>query len=152
MSGGNANESSDFAPHARASRSAALQSRTAGSKDESPGEAIHQSTLLTSSGADGSTIRGCATEFREGLRCASASVPVRFLAHVVCRDFMDDPGNGCEVCSDVMLETVFANVAQQFLHVGNLDDSGAAECFQRIIGESPFADVAADHAILIVGR
>src|SRR5271156_1455788 len=78
-------------------------------------------------------------------------MPVGFPAHVVCRDFMDDPGNRCEVCSDVMLETVFANVAQQFLHVGNLDDSGAAECFQRIISKASFPYVAADHAVLIVG-
>src|SRR5580693_9563330 len=49
-----------------------------------------------------------------------------------------------------MLEAVFTNVTQQFLHVRNFHHTGAAESFQRIVGKSPFADVTANHSILIV--
>ena len=52
----------------------------------------------------------------------------------------------------VMLETVFADVVQQLLHLRNFDHAGAAESIQRIVGESAFADVAAHLAGGVVGR
>ena len=48
-------------------------------------------------------------------------VPAQILA--CCVD--DGIAYGGEICRDVMLETVLANVSQQFLHLGNFDDTSA---------------------------
>ena len=56
-----------------------------------------------------------------------------------------------QVGRDVVLEAVFADVAQQALQVGDADYAGAAEGVERIVGEFAFADVAADLAFAVVG-
>src|SRR6202167_1107044 len=85
-----------------------------------------------------------------GLLRASASVPVRVPLHIVRRYFVHNSRNGRKVRGNVMFETVFTNVTQQFLHARNLDHSGAAEGLQRIISEPAFAHVAANHAVLVI--
>src|SRR5665213_4151218 len=51
-----------------------------------------------------------------------------------------------------MLESVFADVAQQFLHFGNANHSGPAERFERVVGKLAFSNIAGDGAFAIVGR
>ena len=51
-----------------------------------------------------------------------------------------------------MFEAALADVAEEFLQVRNLDDAGAAKCFQRIVGKLSFADVAADFSFTVIGR
>src|SRR5579863_5854417 len=146
MSGGNAHEARDFSIDAWASWGAALRSRAAGSEDESHCGAIHESAPTHDqqcSRSEDPYIWRCGC--RHSSRLASAPVPVRIPAHVVCCYFMDDSSDGGKVRGDVMLEAVFADVTQQLLHVRNLDDSCAAEGFQRIIGKASFAHIATDH-------
>src|ERR1700691_2238351 len=83
-----------------------------------------------------------------GLLSGSASVPVRVPLHIVRRCFVHNSRDGRKVRGDVMFETVFTNVTQQFLHVRNLDHTGAAESLQRLIFESAFTHVAANTAVL----
>src|SRR5208283_6234007 len=51
-----------------------------------------------------------------------------------------------------MLESVLANVMQQFLQPGNLHNAHAAKSIQRIVGEVALTDIAANHSRGIVGR
>ncbi len=46
----------------------------------------------------------------------------------------------------VMLKSVFADVMQEFLHIGDFHHARAAKCFQRIIREAPFTGIAANLA------
>ena len=41
-----------------------------------------------------------------------------------------------KLAGDVVFEAVLADVAQQRLHAGNLDDAGAAEGAERVVGEA----------------
>ena len=56
-----------------------------------------------------------------------------------------------EVRSHVMLEAFAADVLEKLLQLWNLRHACAAESFQRIVGESACAGVAADHAAPVVG-
>src|SRR5262245_47707347 len=51
---------------------------------------------------------------------------------------------------DVVLEAVFADVAEEFLEVVDLDHARAAEGIQRVVGELALANVALDAAFHIV--
>jgi len=51
-----------------------------------------------------------------------------------------------------MFETVFTDVAQQFLQSGNFHYAGAAKRFERIVSEAAAASVATDISVRIVGR
>ena len=73
----------------------------------------------------------------------SLFVPVHRPAEVFAGGLVDGGGGGGEVGGDVVLEAVLADVAQQLLHVGDLDHAGAAEGVERIVGEGALADVAA---------
>ena len=59
---------------------------------------------------------------------------------------MDGGGGGGEAGGDVVLEAVLADVAEELLHVGDLDDAGSAEGVERVVGEGALADVAFDLA------
>src|SRR5579863_5033359 len=48
-----------------------------------------------------------------------------------------------------MFVAVFADVTEKFLHFGDFHHAGAAEGFERVVGEFSFANVAADHAFAI---
>src|SRR5580658_5631781 len=63
------------------------------------------------------------------------AVPIRLPAEVAHSRFADGGVHCGEIRRDVMLEAVLANVMQQLLHFGNFDDAGAAESFERIVGE-----------------
>src|SRR4051794_40578886 len=52
----------------------------------------------------------------------------------------------------MMFKTLFADVVQQPLHLGNLDHTGAAERVQTIIGEAALTDIAAHSTRSVVGR
>ena len=43
----------------------------------------------------------------------------------------------------MMLESVFTDVMQKFLHLRNLDHASAAESVERIISEAAFTNIAA---------
>src|SRR5579872_3876540 len=51
-----------------------------------------------------------------------------------------------------MLESVLADVVQQFLQMRNLYHPNAAECIQRVAGEFSLADIAANYSGDVVGR
>src|SRR5260370_22509714 len=92
------------------------------------------------------------------LQFASASgygsflpVEVSFPAEIIVGGFVECGGYAREICGDVMFVAVFADVAEQFLHFRNFHHAGAAESFQRVVGEFSFADVAADHAFAVDG-
>ena len=57
------------------------------------------------------------------------------------------PATVGEVGGDVVLEAVLADVAEQLLQARDFDHAGAAESFERIVGERALADVAADLAV-----
>ena len=78
-------------------------------------------------------------------------VPVHLPAEVLAGGLVDGGGGVGEVGGDVVLEAVFADVAEEVLHVGDLDDAGAAEGVEGIVGEGALADVAADLAGEVVG-
>ena len=73
-------------------------------------------------------------------------------AEVVGGGFIDGAGDCGEVGSNVMLEAVLADVAEELLHVGDFDDTCAAEGVERVVGEGAFAYVAGDLAGEVVGR
>src|SRR6202789_3017068 len=50
-----------------------------------------------------------------------------------------------------MFEVVLADVAEELLHVGDLDDAGSSKGVERVVGEFAFADVAGDFAGEVVG-
>ena len=52
---------------------------------------------------------------------------------------------------DVMFETVFADVAHEFLQLRNFRDGAVAKSVELVIGEFAFADVSADFAVGIGG-
>ena len=60
--------------------------------------------------------------------------------------------DGRKIRGHVMLESVFADVVQQLLHLRNLHHAGAAKRVQRIVGKRAFAHVAAHLAAGVVGR
>src|SRR6185437_11576199 len=66
------------------------------------------------------------------------------LVHRVCYS--------CHRARDVMLEALLADEVQQLLQAGNLHHACAAERGERIVRESPAADVAADASAAIVSR
>jgi hypothetical protein len=63
-------------------------------------------------------------------------------AEVAGGGFVDGMRYRGEICGDVMLEAVFADEAEQFLEMRDFYDASATEGFERIVGESAFADVA----------
>src|SRR5690242_16917932 len=65
--------------------------------------------------------------------------------------FIDGGSNTRQVGGHVMLKTVFADVVQQLLHLGDFDYAGAAESVQRVIGKSAFAHISAHLAGCVVG-
>jgi hypothetical protein len=50
----------------------------------------------------------------------------------------------------VVLEAVLADVAEELLHVGDLDHAGAAEGVERVVGEGALADVAGEMPSILV--
>jgi len=68
-------------------------------------------------------------------------VPVHGPVEVFGGGFVDRGGGGGEAGGDVVLEAVLADVAEELLHVGDLDHAGAAEGVERFVGEGAFADV-----------
>jgi hypothetical protein len=68
------------------------------------------------------------------------------------RRFAHGGGDRREVGSHVALETMLADVAEQFLQPVNPQHARAAECFERILGKLAFAHVAANGAVAIVSR
>src|SRR5204863_7651435 len=79
-------------------------------------------------------------------------VVVSFPAEIILRGFLNGARHRREVRRDVVLETVLTDVAKELLHLRNFHNSGATKCFQRIVGEFPFAHVAANHTAGIYGR
>ena len=78
-------------------------------------------------------------------------MPVGGPVEVAGGGFVDGGGGGGEAGGDVVLEAVFADVAEERLHVGDVDDAGAAEGGERVVGEGSLADVALDGAREVVG-
>ena len=78
-------------------------------------------------------------------------MPVGGPVEVAGGGLVDGGGGGGEAGGDVVLEAVLADVAQQRLHVGDVDDACAAEGVERVVGEGPLADVALDGAREVVG-
>src|SRR5271167_169668 len=72
-------------------------------------------------------------------------------AEVAGGGFVDGGGYRGEICGDVVLEAVFADVAEEFLEMGDFYYAGAAEGFEGIVGEGAFAYVAGDFSGAIVG-
>lgn len=64
---------------------------------------------------------------------------------------MDGGGDRGEICGDVMLEAVLADVTEKFLEMRDFYHAGAAEGFERIVGEFALADVAGTFSGEIVG-
>src|SRR5208282_1045296 len=60
--------------------------------------------------------------------------------------------NIAEIRSHVMLESLTANVLQEFLKLRNLRHTRSAECFEWILREAPRAGVPPHYATPIVGR
>jgi hypothetical protein len=58
-------------------------------------------------------------------------MPVHLSAEVLAGRFMHWRGDRREVCRDMVFEAVFADVAEQVLHVWDLDAARAAEGVQR---------------------
>ena len=83
---------------------------------------------------------------REGLL-----VVVHPPAEVLAGGLVDGGGGVREVGGDVVLEAVLADEAEEILHLGDLDDAGAAEGVEGVVGEGALADVAADLAGEVVG-
>src|SRR5579871_4064824 len=65
-----------------------------------------------------------------------ALVPVHLPAEIFGGCFVHGGVHGREIRRHVMLKSLLANVAQQFLHIRDLDHPGAAEGVQRIVGEA----------------
>lgn len=78
-------------------------------------------------------------------------VPVGGPVEVLGGGLVDGGGGGGEAGGDVVLEAVLADVAEELLHVGDLDDARAAEGVERVVGECSLADVALDLAGEVVG-
>src|SRR6185312_3033975 len=78
-------------------------------------------------------------------------VVVHFPAEVADGGFVHRARGLGEVGGDMMLESSFADVAQELLHFGNADDAGSAEGFERVLGEFALTYVAADFAGELVG-
>ena len=55
---------------------------------------------------------------------------------------MDRRSGRREVRRDMMLKAVLADVAQQLLHLRNLNHASAAKGIQRIVGKRTLADIA----------
>src|SRR5580704_6704267 len=72
-------------------------------------------------------------------------------AEVAGGGFVDGVRNRGEISGDVMLEAVFADVAEQFLEMRDFYYAGAAESFEGIVGEGAFAYVAGNFSGEIVG-
>src|SRR5712691_6661296 len=51
-----------------------------------------------------------------------------------------------------MFKTVLADVMEQLLHVRNFNHAGSAKRFQRIVGEAPTSNIAANLPRKIIGR
>lgn len=64
---------------------------------------------------------------------------------------MEHSGNGGEIRSDVVLETVFTNVTEKFLHLRDLDYPGAPKGFQGIVSERTRADVTTNSPQPVIG-
>ena len=60
---------------------------------------------------------------------ASSLVSVHVPAEVSRGSFMNNRRDAGKIGGDVVLETVFANVVEQFLQSGNFNDAGAAKRF-----------------------
>src|SRR5690348_11417149 len=72
-------------------------------------------------------------------------------AEVSRGSFVNNGRDAREIGGDVVLEAVFANVVEQFLQSGNLDDACAAERFERIVGKSSAACITPNFTASIVG-
>src|SRR5581483_593326 len=79
-------------------------------------------------------------------------VPVSVPTEVASCGFMHSTGNGRKIGGHMVLETVFANVMEQFLHLWNLDYACAAEGVQGIIREPALANVASHLSSCVIGR
>ena len=65
---------------------------------------------------------------------------------------MHSRGHGRKIRRYMVLKSVFANVVQQLLQLGNFDHARTAESLQRIVRKSAFANVAANFAADVVSR
>src|SRR6266404_6036187 len=81
-----------------------------------------------------------------GCRAAYLRVRVHVPAEIASRRLMNYRRDRGEIRRHVMLKSVFADVMQKLLHVGNLHHACAAKCFQWIIREAPFSGIAANLA------
>jgi len=77
-------------------------------------------------------------------------MPVHGPVEVFGGGFVDRGGGGGEAGGDVVLEAVLADVAEELLHVGDLDHAGAAEGVERVVGEGALADVAGEMPSILV--
>src|SRR5712692_2172176 len=84
-------------------------------------------------------------------RC-SWLVPVDVPAEVAGGGFVNGRGDLGEIRGNVMLESVLADVTQEFLQVGNANHAGAPESLERIVSEFPFSDVTTDFPLPIIRR
>jgi hypothetical protein len=75
-------------------------------------------------------------------------VPVQ----IVTCGFGYGSGGVREVSGYVVFEAVFADVAQEFLHVGYTDYAGSSEGGQRVVGKFSFAYIAADDSFAVISR
>ena len=78
-------------------------------------------------------------------------MPVHIPTQVSRGGFMHGGCHRREVGSDVVFETVLADVVEQFLHMGDFNHARAAKGIQRIVGELALAYVAAHPAGCVVG-
>src|SRR5277367_5293802 len=78
-------------------------------------------------------------------------MPMRLPTKIASGSLVHRGGDGGEIRGDMVLEAVFADVAQKLLHVRNLNHAGAAKRFQGIISERAPADVAADFPREVIG-
>src|SRR5262249_28458233 len=93
-----------------------------------------------------------ADDSSHSLLAALRGMPIHLPTEVVGSGFVHRSRHLGHVGSDMVLESLAANVLQQILQVRNLGHARAAKGLQRIISESSFTDVSAQLAVGIVCR
>src|SRR6185437_15590649 len=78
------------------------------------------------------------------------SVPVSLPPEVTRGRFVNSTGDGGKIRGDVMFKTIFADVAQEFLHARDFDDARATEGLERIVGKRASAEIATHITCAIV--
>src|SRR3974390_3515900 len=73
-------------------------------------------------------------------------------AEVACSCFVNRGGYAGKTRRHMVLESIFANVMEQFLQSGNLHHTGSAKCVQRIVGETAASGITPDFPRGVVRR